>query len=276
MRWLCLGLLAVLCAAPIAWCQEDSTSTSADTDQQGGVSEVQPVAPPTPPANAVVLDRVVAVINGDVILLSDVLEEQRFALLQPFQAKGRGSDKQKALDRLIDRTLILQQLKDLQNAPKVTDEEVNAQIAELRKHLPACGGNACETDAGWREVLALHGFTEEEFQQRWRTRMLVLGFIEQRFRAGVRVSKPEIQEYYDKDLVPEFKKRDLPPPTLASVSPRIDEILLQQHVNGLLGEWLNSLKDQGNVSILDPQYKQVASELPGSDSTDANPEGVPQ
>ena len=41
-------------------------------------------------------------------------------------------------------------------------------------------------------------------------------------------------------------------PPLDSVSSRIEEILLQQHVNVLLQDWLKSLRDQGNVIILDP------------------------
>ena len=44
----------------------------------------------------------------------------------------------------------------------------------------------------------------------------------------------------------------LAPPALDSVSSRIEEILLQQHVNALLQDWLKSLRDQGNVIILDP------------------------
>jgi hypothetical protein len=259
----------MLCAAP-AKPQTAAMQIVTDTRVQAKGDANTEMQPPAAPANAVLLDRVVAVINDDVILQSDVLEEERFAQLQPFQARGRGSDNQQALDRLIDRTLILQQLKELQTAPEITDVAMNEQIGDLRKHLPLCGGNKCDTDAGWDAVLAAHGFTQEEFQARWRVRMLVLSFIEQRFRAGVRISKAEIQEYYDKELVPEFKKRNLPAPALSAVSARIDEILLQQHVNGLLGEWLNSLKEQGNVAILDPEYKQVAAQLPRSDDSDAN------
>jgi peptidyl-prolyl cis-trans isomerase SurA len=37
------------------------------------------------PSAAVVLDRVVAVVNGDVILESDIDEERRFEEIQPFR-----------------------------------------------------------------------------------------------------------------------------------------------------------------------------------------------
>lgn len=243
-------------------------TTTMGTDTKSGYSSSVNSVPPVLPPNAIRLDRVVAVINGDVVLGSDVLEEQRFEKLQPFQSKSSGSEDQQALDRVINRTLILQQLKELKEPPQIKDAEFNTQISDLRKHLPVCGGDKCATDAGWKAVLASQGFTEDQFEHRWRVRMLVLSFIEQRFRAGVRVSKPDIQAYYDNSFVPQFKSRNLPAPPLAKVSPRIDEILLQQHVNGLLAEWLNSLKDQGNVAILDPQFMKAGTQG-SSDDNDA-------
>lgn len=270
-----LAALAALCAAAL-YCsprilaqntQSDQTivdgsgkTQTMGTDTRSGYSSSIQTAPPAAPPDAVLLDRVVAVINGDVVLGSDVLEEERFEKLQPFQAKSHGSPDQQAMDRVINRTLILQQLKELKEPPQIKDADLKTQIGDLRKHLPACGGDKCETEAGWNAVLASQGFTQEQFEHRWRVRMLVLNFIEQRFRAGVRVSKPEIQAYYDNSFVPQFKKRNLTPPPLAKVSTRIDEILLQQHVNGLLAEWLTSLKDQGNVAILDPQFQQAAGQ----------------
>ena len=250
------------------------TTPAHTADQQPGYTATVKVAEPETPRDATFLDRVVAVINGDVILESDVLEEKRFARFEPFEVKEEGSEAQQALDHLINRTLILQQLKELPSFPDITDAEVSTQLAEVRKHIPACASNKCQSDAGWRAALAAQGFTEEQFEQRWRVRMLVLSFIEQRFRAGVRISKPEIQDYYEHSLVPQFRKRNVPAPSLASVSQRIDEILLQKRVNGLLAEWLDSLKDQGTVAILDPGYRQTGTPQDDGDSTTSDTEGA--
>ena len=57
-----------------------------------------------------VLDHVVAVINGSVILESDVQEEMRYAVLQPLSLNSARNTPQRALQRLIDRDLILQQM----------------------------------------------------------------------------------------------------------------------------------------------------------------------
>jgi peptidyl-prolyl cis-trans isomerase SurA len=218
------------------------------------------VSPAAPNGQPVVLDSVVAVINGDVILESDVREEMRFVILQPDRADPARNTQQSALRRLIDRDLILQQMKATQaRTPQPTAEQVNKQIDELRRQIPECAQYNCETQAGWDAFIAAHGLTEPEIEAHWRQRMMILAFIQSRFGAGVRISEADIQEYYEKNLAPEFIKRKLKPPPLETVSARIQEILLQQQVNTLLQDWLQSLKTEGNVSILGAAYADVGS-----------------
>jgi hypothetical protein len=89
--------------------------------------------------------------------------------------------------------------------------------------------------------------------------MLILSFIQSRFGAGVRISQAETEDYYNKNFAPAFAKKNLKPPPLKTVAPRIEEILLQQRVNGFLREWLQSLKDEGNVIILGAAYSDVGN-----------------
>lgn len=200
----------------------------------------------------VVLDSVIAVVNGDVLLRSDLQSEIDMAALQPLSLPPGKNFERRAARRLINRTLILQQMRSQGMVKDVSNEEVQKDLDELRKQLPACVQYQCQTEAGWKKFLSDHNLTEEEVDLRWRQRMQILNFIDARFRAGVRISRPQIEEYYNKTFVPEFTKQDAKPPELASVSARIEEILLQQYVNVLLEDWLKTLRDQGNVIILDP------------------------
>jgi peptidyl-prolyl cis-trans isomerase SurA len=237
----------------------------------GARGQVQVMAAPTPPlpvASApsglrgplISLDHVVAVVNGDVILESDVQEEMRFAVLQPERADPAGNTPQSALARLIDRDLILQQMKISQaDVPSPTAQQLDGRLAEMRKQIPDCAQYRCETEAGWQAFLAARGLTEAEVRAHWRERMIILSFIQSRFGAGVHITQAEIEQYYNQDFAPEFAKRKLHPPPLTTVSSRIQEILLQQRVNGFLRDWLQSLKDDGSVSILSAAYNQVGS-----------------
>ena len=128
----------------------------------------------------------------------------------------------------------------------------DAQIATLRKDIPACKQYHCETDDGWKKYLGDHRFTEEEFRARWKLRMQLLTFIEVRFRSGIRITDAEIKAYYDKTMLPEYVKRNVTPPKLDTIQKRIEEVLLQQEVGALLQDWLKSLRAQGSVRILVP------------------------
>lgn len=225
-----------------------------------GQTRAVPNAPPSSKTDAAtpsnggqgtVLDKVVAVVNGDVILESDVDEERRFESIQPYRGSTAEFSRARAVQRLIDRTLILQQAA-LQPEVPIADQDLNAQLAKLRKDIPACALDHCETEAGWQKFLADRGFTAEEFRERWRQRMELLRFIEVRFRNGIRISDDEIKTYYEKTMLPEYAKQKVAPPQLATISKRIEEVLLQQQVGNLLRDWLKSLRAQGSVRIMTP------------------------
>lgn len=209
-------------------------------------------APAGPSQQPVVLDSVIAVINGDVLLRSDLQTEMEMAALEPLSLPAGKNFERRAARRLINRTLILQQMQSQGMVKDITDDAIQKDLDSLREQLPDCRKSDCKTEAGWEKFLAQHNLTSSEVTERWRQRMQILSFIDTRFRAGVRISKPDIQDYYAKTLVPEFKKENVSAPLLDSVSARIEEILLQQHVNVLLQDWLKTLRDQGNVIILDP------------------------
>jgi len=213
---------------------------------------VQVGSPETLPGagRGTVLDRVVAVVNGDLILESDVDEEMRFESIQPYRTANGEQSRERTVRRLIDRTLILQQAEMESEETDVFDKELDAQLATVRKDIPSCKQYHCETDAGWQKYVGDHGFTVKEFRERWRERMQLLKFIEVRFRNGIRISDDDIKDYFEKTMLPEYAKRHVAPPKLETISPRIEEVLLQQQVGNLLRDWLKSLRAQGRVRIM--------------------------
>jgi peptidyl-prolyl cis-trans isomerase SurA len=205
---------------------------------------------PAPTAEqGTILDRVVAVVNGDVILESDVDEERRFESIQPYRGSTAEFSRERAVRRLIDRTLILQQAA-LEPGMPIPDQDLDAQLAKLRNDIPTCAEYHCETEAGWAKFLSDRGFTVEEFRERWRKRMELLRFTEVRFRNGISISDDEIKTYYEQTMLPEYARQKVTPPKLETISKRIQEVLLQQQVGNLLRDWLKSLRAQGNVRIM--------------------------
>jgi len=200
----------------------------------------------------VMLDRVVAVVNNRPILWSDIADALHLSALEPRSNEQEAPNARAALEQLISRTLIQQQIRQEEaDAVTATDNDVQARLVELRKELPACVRMQCATDAGWKAFLEAHELTEKQVVDYLRRRLEVLGFIEKRFQQGIRISQEEIEAYYRDTLLPQYPQGQ-PVPPLKDVAPRIEEILLQQQVNALFGAWLDNLRKQGDVEILDP------------------------
>ena len=201
----------------------------------------------SPEERGEVVDRLVAIVNSDIVLESDVDEEERFTKLYPYGVTSGDTPRAQALTRLIDRDLILQQIRQILPVDKA---QIDSDEADLRKELPACQRADCKSDTGWAKFLASAGFTEDELRARLEQRQEVLHFIEQRFRSGIRISDKQIEDFYTQTMLPQYRKEHATPPSLEVLSPRIEELLLQQQVSKLLDSWLKSLRETGNVRIL--------------------------
>jgi peptidyl-prolyl cis-trans isomerase SurA len=203
------------------------------------------------PPQPVVLDSVVAVVNNQPILSSDVDDAIRLSVLDP-GSEAETLTRARALDELISRALIRQQMRREEIiAATPTQAEVDARLSEIRSELPECEKENCITQKGWDAFLAAHGLNTSRVESYMRNRMEILRFIEQRFRQGIRVSPQQIEAYYRDTLLPRYAQ-GVQPPKLESVAPRIEEILLQQQVSALFDDWLKNLREQGDIEVLDP------------------------
>jgi peptidyl-prolyl cis-trans isomerase SurA len=216
-------------------------------------------------AGPAVLDRVVAVVNRHVILTSDLDDEIRLSVLDPDSA-GHTLTRQRALEQLVSRTLIEQQIREEDaQAAAPTEEQMHARLSEIRKELPACVREGCATEEGWEAFLVAHDLTTERVEAYLRYRLEILRFIELRFRQGIRISQQEIANYYQETLLPQYRKGEKVP-SLEQVAPRIEEILLQQQVNALFDDWLDNLRKEGDVEVLDPSLE--SSQAPAAPTGD--------
>ena len=201
--------------------------------------------------DGIVLDSVIAIVNHQVILASDLDLELRMMRLLP-AGDTAGVNTVEALDRLTTRALIEQQiLLEDAHGLEVDSAQVTANLNDLRQNLPACKQHDCATTAAWSAYLATLGLNPAQVQSYWTRRMAVLAFIERRFRSGIRIAPEEIEKYYRQTLLPQYPSPS-DAPVLDKVSSRIQELLLQQQVNALLDDWLKNLQAQGEVEILDP------------------------
>ena len=243
----CAAMILVLsCVASVyAQAPEPAVSTESLSSETSG---------------AITLDRAIAVVNRQVILQSDLEDEMQLSVLDPTTNGNAKDTTQQALDRLISRTLIQQQIQQ-ENIPASvpTTAQIAARIKEIRTDLPACVRADCASDSGWNTFLARHELSPERVDKYLRTRLEILSFIELRFRQGIRITPEEVENYYRETLLPQYPAGQAPPP-LQQVPARIEEILLQQRVNALFDTWLSNLRSQGQIQVLDSTLERAAAD----------------
>ena len=192
-----------------------------------------------------VVDRMAAVVNRRVILESELEQTARVEeLLQgkpPGYAKPGSPEIEAVLDRMIDRALLEQQI--ALTAPlDPTADEVKERVTEIREKIAGAGG-----DEGWKSLLATYGLTVEDVEFNVVSEFRVLRFIDLHFRGLVRVDRTDIQTYYLETFLPQLRLRGAAVPPLAEVSDRIEKILIEQRMDEMLNDWLQTLRAQAHI-----------------------------
>jgi peptidyl-prolyl cis-trans isomerase SurA len=192
---------------------------------------------------AEIIDRMVAVVNGHVILQSEVEEAARLEFLLDGKPLDELTAKNldAARERLIDQALLQQQIVTTAQLDP-TPEELAAKVHDVRAQI-----TGASPDGKWQAMLAAYGVTEQDVEQQIISQIRVLRFVDLRFRGLVRVDKTAIATYYQDVLVPQLQKQGAAVPTVDKVSDRITQILVEQRIDGLLNAWLQTLRSQTHI-----------------------------
>jgi peptidyl-prolyl cis-trans isomerase SurA len=188
-----------------------------------------------------IVDRVVANVNGNVVLQSDWEKELAFeALLNARSVDSFTSEERKAaLDRLIDRELLREQVRPSEKAPA---EQVAARVAEVRKLLPDA-----ESDQGWRTVLERHGLTESALQKRLGEEIQLMKLVDARLRPSIQIDQHAVESYYRDELLPQLRRKGGREVALPEVFGHIRDLLAEKKLNQLLSGWLASLRSASHI-----------------------------
>jgi peptidyl-prolyl cis-trans isomerase SurA len=196
-------------------------------------------------ASAEVIDRIIATVNGRIILQSDWDEALCYEALLSNRtlAQFTDDDRRAVLDRLIDQELLREQMKSA-DFPHATEAEAAARVASARKQYP----QAASSEA-WRALLAQYHLTENDLLIRVRQQIDVMRLVDARLRPAVQIDSRSIEAYYRDQFVPKLKQSGASAVPLAEVSAKIRELLTEQKVSELLISWLQTLRSEGQVHI---------------------------
>jgi len=198
-----------------------------------------------PPARAEVIDRIVATVNGHIILQSDWDEALGYEALLNSRATGKFSDDERraVLDRLVDQELLGEQMKSA-FFEHASESETAARIADARKQYPEAA-----TAEGWQSILARFRLTEKDLAAHVQQQIDLIRLVDAHLRPTVQIDSKTIEAYYREKFVPQLKQSGTSDIPLADVSAKIRELLTQEKVNELLVSWLQALRSEGRVSV---------------------------
>ncbi len=140
------------------------------------------------------IDRIIAVVNNDVISLSDLNQVIGPMLAAYSQQKGQAlSDEEraelvkKAIDQLVEKKLIEQKAKEFDI--KVTDKDIDRSVEEVlqRNNL---------TLEQLKEILKKDGSSFEDYRKMLQSEILMSKVVAREVRSKVTITEKDIQDYY--------------------------------------------------------------------------------
>lgn len=192
-----------------------------------------------------VIDRIVATVNGHVILQSDWDEAMRYEALLNGRTVQQFSDEDRraVLDRLVDQELLGEQMKSafFQHA---SESEAATRIADARKQYPEA-----VTDDGWRQLLARFRLTEKNLLAHVQQQIDLMRLVDAHLRPEVQIDSKTIEAYYRDKFVPQLKQAGGGDVPLEEVTGKIRELLTEKRVNELLVSWLQTLRSESKLSF---------------------------
>jgi len=185
------------------------------------------------PAPAEIIDRILAVVNGALIMQSDVKMAVRLGLVPQSTASDAVAV---PLDALIERRLVLEEV-DRYAPPDPAQTDVDRRLADVR----ARAGSAFDS------ILRDSGISVDQLRRQIRDDLRIDAYLLQRF-GGVQPSDDEIQQYY-REHQPTFTRNGAVRP-IEEVRDLVRAELIANQRAGMIKDWITGLRRRATINVL--------------------------
>ena len=182
---------------------------------------------------AELIDRVVASVNHEVITLSELRQAVAFNTALSGKGNGRLLETE-TLQGIINRRLLLQEAYRLR-VGEVSEQEIAAETARLHQRFG--------TEEAFRDFLARTDLNEAQLSRLLGERLLVERFVEKKIGLFARVSRDDVQSYYN-EHPDEFKGK-----RFSEVQKQVTSYLSQQKVGQQLDQYVEELRGRTFIRI---------------------------
>ncbi len=138
----------------------------------------------------VVVDRIVARVENDIILLSDVSELKEYQEL----VNGKSESESAIVDRLIDQWIVRSEA-ELSRFPQPKEEEIDREVARVVKSF----NSAEEYEARKKQS----GLNDAEVRKIVTAQSYLDAYLDSRFRPSVQIDEKAVEDFYQSAVMPE-------------------------------------------------------------------------
>jgi hypothetical protein len=181
-----------------------------------------------------VVDRIVARVENDVILLSDVQELKEYQEL----VNGKSESESAILDRLIDQWIVRSEAA-LSRFPEPKDAEADREVSRVVKSFASLQ----EYEGRKKQS----GLNDAEVRKIVTAQLYLTSYLDSRFRPSVQIDEKAIVDFYQDAVVPRAKTLGQEPPTLDASRDIIQEALVQNDINEQADRWLKESRARLHV-----------------------------
>jgi hypothetical protein len=203
---------------------------------QGLGALVLAVALTAAPLRAEVIDRILAVVNGSLVTLSDVRGAVRLGLVDTSQT---GSEDRAVVDRLIERRLMLMEV-ERYAPPEPAAATIDALVTATRARFAS--------SIEFEGAMAESGLTLDELRRHHRDDQRIESYLQQRFGATLQPTDQELAAYY-RAHEPAFTRAGVLRP-YEEVQAEVRAALIAERRATLIRDWIAGLRRRADISVL--------------------------
>ena len=197
-------------------------------------------AAPSSSGKNVLKDRVIAVVDDDPILATDLDRAIVIGQLEPKPGEAQRAFRRRVLDDLTAQRLRFHEI-DRFGLEQVPVDQIERQVAEVRARF--------KDDATFRQKLREVGLDEAALRQLMARQLEVLAYVDERLGPQVFVGLDDISNYYRTVLTPQLQQQHLPVPPLEAVRDKIREVLRQQRLTEEIERWTEELRRKAVIAV---------------------------
>ncbi|MGO9260197.1 MAG: hypothetical protein ACLQU1_28385 [Bryobacteraceae bacterium] len=188
-----------------------------------------------------IIDRIAVSVGNQVITLRDVEREIRVAaFLNGVKPDLSTANKRATAERLVEQKLIRREM-ETSRFPVPAAADVEPALEKFKK-------DSFPSETDYQHALAEYGITGQDVKDLLVWQRTLLEFISLRFRPGVQVSDQEIQDYFDRVVVPAARAAHPGQPVaLEDFRAQIEQALAGQQADRDMDTWLTEAKKRTQI-----------------------------